>query len=163
MAGLKRLSELGLSAREGRNPDLTGITLDSRAVRPGMLFAALPGTARHGADFIATAMAQGAAAILTDAMGAVIGAQAIGLSDVALVVADDPREALAYAAALWFGAQPGTMVAVTGTNGKTSVAAFVRQIWLAAGYEAASIGTVGVTTRAGDAFWMGLAGSGETA
>ena len=144
MAGLKRLSELGLSAREGRNPELTGITLDSRAVRPGMLFAALPGTARHGADFIATAMAQGAAAILTDPMGAVIGAQAIGLSDVALVVADDPREALAYAAALWFGAQPGCMVAVTGTNGKTSAATFTRQIWAALGHEAINIGTTGV-------------------
>lgn len=144
MAVTKRLSELGLNAREGRNPALTGITLDSRAVRPGMLFAALPGTARHGADFIATALEQGAAAILTDPMGAVIGAQAIGLSDVALVVADDPRETLAYAAALWFGAQPGTMVAVTGTNGKTSVATFTRQIWAALGHEAINIGTTGV-------------------
>ena len=144
MAVTKRLSELGLNAREGRNPALTGITLDSRAVRPGMLFAALPGTARHGADFIATALEQGAAAVLTDAMGAVIGAQAIGLSEVALVVADDPREALAYAAALWSGAQPGTMVAVTGTNGKTSVASFTRQIWAALGHEAINIGTTGV-------------------
>ncbi len=144
MAGFKRLGELGLNAREGRNPELTGITADSRAVRPGMLFAALPGSARHGADFIATAIEQGAAAILTDPMGAVIGTEAIGLSDIALVVVDDPREALAYAAALWFGRQPETMVAVTGTNGKTSVATFTRQIWMALGHEAINIGTTGV-------------------
>lgn len=144
MAQEKRLSDLGLQAREGRNPVLTGITLDSRAVRPGMLFAALPGSARHGAEFIATALDQGAGAILTDAMGAIIASEAIGRSSAALVVADDPREALAYAAALWFGAQPATMVAVTGTNGKTSVATFTRQIWAALGHEAINIGTTGV-------------------
>ena len=143
-AGSKRLSELGLKARQGRDPVLTGITLDSRAVRPGTLFAALPGTIRHGADFIATALAQGAAAILTDAIGAVIASDALGASQAALVVADDPREALAYAAALWFGAQPETMVAVTGTNGKTSVATFTRQIWAALGHEAINIGTTGI-------------------
>ena len=143
-AGSKRLSELGLKARQGRDPLLTGITLDSRAVRPGTLFAALPGTIRHGADFIATALAQGAAAILTDAIGAVIASDALGASQAALVVADDPREALAYAAALWFGAQPETMVAVTGTNGKTSVATFTRQIWAALGHEAINIGTTGI-------------------
>jgi UDP-N-acetylmuramoyl-L-alanyl-D-glutamate--2,6-diaminopimelate ligase len=144
VAATRRLSELGLKARQGRDPALSGLTLDSRAVRPGMLFAALPGTARHGADFIATALEAGAAAILTDAMGAITAAQALGDSDAALVVADDPREALAYAAALWFGAQPPTMVAVTGTNGKTSVATFTRQIWAALGHEAINIGTTGV-------------------
>lgn len=140
----KRLSDLGLKARQGRDPLLTGITLDSRAVAPGVLFAALPGSARHGADFVPAALAAGAEAILTDAMGAVIAAEALGNSDAALVVADDPREALAYAAALWFGAQPETMVAVTGTNGKTSVATFTRQIWAALGHEAINIGTTGV-------------------
>lgn len=144
VAGSKRLNELGLNAREGRNPLLTGITADSRAVREGTLFAALPGSNRHGADFIATAIEQGASAILTDPMGAVIGTEAIGLKDIALVVVKDPREALAYAAALWFGAQPETMVAVTGTNGKTSVATFTRQIWMALGHEAINIGTTGV-------------------
>ncbi len=144
MSGTKRLSELGLKAREGRNPLLTGVTSDSRAVRPGVLFAALPGSARHGADFIPQALAAGAAAILTDPMGAIIASDALGLSSSALVVADDPREALAYSAALWFGAQPETMVAVTGTNGKTSVATFTRQIWMALGHEAINIGTTGV-------------------
>jgi UDP-N-acetylmuramoyl-L-alanyl-D-glutamate--2,6-diaminopimelate ligase len=142
--GTKRLNELGLSAREGRNPLLSGLTADSRAVTPGTLFAALPGSLRHGADFIATALDAGASAILTDPMGAIIASERLGVSDAALIVADDPREALAYASALWFGAQPDTMVAVTGTNGKTSVATFTRQIWMALGHEAINIGTTGV-------------------
>ncbi|MFZ1469389.1 MAG: UDP-N-acetylmuramoyl-L-alanyl-D-glutamate--2,6-diaminopimelate ligase [Paracoccaceae bacterium] len=144
MTGTKRLSELGLKARQGRDPVLSDITLDSRAVRPGTLFAALPGSTRHGADFIATAIAAGAAAILTDAMGAIIASDALGASEAALVIADDPREVLAYAAALWFGAQPATMIAVTGTNGKTSVATFARQIWTGLGHPAINIGTTGV-------------------
>jgi UDP-N-acetylmuramoyl-L-alanyl-D-glutamate--2,6-diaminopimelate ligase len=86
----------------------------------------------------------GAAAILTDAEGAKLAAEALAGAEAALVIADDPREALAYAAALWFGAQPATMVAVTGTNGKTSVATFARQIWVALGHGAINIGTTGV-------------------
>ncbi len=143
MAGEKRLSGLGLKARQSRDPVLTGITADSRAVRPGFLFAALPGSLRHGADFIATALEKGATAILTDPMGALIGTEAIGLTDVALVVVDEPREALARAAALWSGAQPAVMAAVTGTNGKTSVSTFTRQIWQALGHAAINIGTTG--------------------
>ena len=65
-----RLSDLGLTARAGRDPALSGLTADSRAVRPGMLFAALAGSAVHGAQFIAMAIEQGATAILTDAGGA---------------------------------------------------------------------------------------------
>ncbi len=138
------LSALGLSARQGRDPLLTGLTADSRAVRPGFLFAALPGSTRHGAEFARAVLDAGAAAILTDPMGAVIASEALGLSETALVVVDDPREALAYAAALWFGAQPAVMAAVTGTNGKTSVATFTRQIWQALGHAAINIGTTGV-------------------
>jgi UDP-N-acetylmuramoyl-L-alanyl-D-glutamate--2,6-diaminopimelate ligase len=118
--------------------------VDSRAVREGMLFAALPGVKVHGAEFIAKALAQGAAAVLTDPAGAVIAAEALVLSPVALVVVQDARAALAQAAALWFGAQPETMVAVTGTNGKTSVATFTRQIWMALGHAAINIGTTGI-------------------
>ena len=139
-----RLSDLGLTARAGRDPALSGITADSRAVRAGMLFAALPGTAVHGAKFIPAALEQGVAAILTDAEGAKLAAVALADTDVALVVAEDPRAALACAAALWFGAQPEVMVAVTGTNGKTSVATFTRQIWAALGHEAINIGTTGI-------------------
>ena len=139
-----RLSDLGLTARAGRDPALSGVTADSRAVRAGMLFAALPGTAVHGATFIGMALEQGAAAVLTDAAGARLAAEALADTDVALVVAEDPRAALACAAALWFGAQPEIMVAVTGTNGKTSVATFTRQIWAALGHEAINIGTTGI-------------------
>ena len=139
-----RLSDLGLTARAGRDPALSGITADSRAVRAGMLFAALPGTATHGAKFIPVALEQGAVAILTDGAGAKLAADVLTDSEVALVVAEDPRAALACAAALWFGAQPETMVAVTGTNGKTSVATFTRQIWAALGHEAINIGTTGI-------------------
>ena len=140
----KHLSELGLTARGGLDPRLSGLTVDSRAVKPGMLFAALPGARWHGAEFIGPALRMGAAAILTDAEGARLAAEALDSSPAALVVADDPREALAYASALWFGAQPATMVAVTGTNGKTSVATFARQIWMALGHGAINIGTTGV-------------------
>jgi UDP-N-acetylmuramoyl-L-alanyl-D-glutamate--2,6-diaminopimelate ligase len=139
-----RLSDLGLTARAGRDPALSGLTADSRAVRAGMLFAALPGSAVHGATFIGAALEQGAAAVLTDATGAKLAAEALAETDVALVVAEDPRAALACAAALWFGAQPEVMVAVTGTNGKTSVATFTRQIWAALGHEAINIGTTGI-------------------
>jgi UDP-N-acetylmuramoyl-L-alanyl-D-glutamate--2,6-diaminopimelate ligase len=139
-----RLSDLGLTARAGRDPALSGLTVDSRAVRAGMLFAALPGSQVHGATFIPAALEQGAAAVLTDAAGARMAADVMADSDVALVVAEDPRAALAFAAALWFGAQPETVVAVTGTNGKTSVATFIRQIWMALGHEAINIGTTGI-------------------
>jgi len=139
-----RLSDLGLTARAGRDTALSGLTADSRAVRPGMLFAALPGSATHGAAFIPAAIDLGAAAILTDAAGARLAADVLADSETALVVAEDPRAALACAAALWFGAQPDTMVAVTGTNGKTSVATFTRQIWAALGHEAINIGTTGI-------------------
>jgi UDP-N-acetylmuramoyl-L-alanyl-D-glutamate--2,6-diaminopimelate ligase len=139
-----RLSDLGLTARAGRDPALSGVTADSRAVRAGMLFAALPGTAVHGARFVGAAVEQGAAAVLTDAEGARLAADVLADTDLALVVAEDPRAALACAAALWFGAQPEVMVAVTGTNGKTSVATFTRQIWAALGHEAINIGTTGI-------------------
>ncbi|MBK5926647.1 UDP-N-acetylmuramoyl-L-alanyl-D-glutamate--2,6-diaminopimelate ligase [Rhodobaculum claviforme] len=138
------LADLGLAARGGAEARITGVSLDSRAVREGHLFAALPGTRVHGGEFITYALRMGAGAVLTDAAGAAIAADALAAHPVPLVVAEDPRQALAYAAALWFAAQPDTMVAVTGTNGKTSVASFTRQIWAALDHPAASIGTTGV-------------------
>ena len=144
-SGARTLSDLGLAARAGLNPRLSGITIDSRAVKAGFLFGALPGSLMHGAEFIDPALRMGAAAILTDAEGARMAAQALSRHpDAALVVAEDAREALACAASLWFGAQPECMVAVTGTNGKTSVATFARQIWMALGHAAINIGTTGV-------------------
>ncbi len=136
------LAQLGLTAKAGREARITGLAVDSRAVRPGYLFAALAGSKSHGADYIPSVLAQGAVAILTDAEGA---RRAGDLPEsVALIVAEEPRAALAMAASLWFGAQPQTMVAVTGTNGKTSVATFARQIWVALGHAAINIGTTGV-------------------
>ncbi|WP_282128556.1 UDP-N-acetylmuramoyl-L-alanyl-D-glutamate--2,6-diaminopimelate ligase [Roseobacter litoralis] len=140
----KTLSQLGLTARDGRQAALTGLAVDSRDVKDGYLFAALPGSRIHGAEFIQYALRMGASAILTDIAGARLAATELGASDAALVISDDPREALARTAALWFGAQPKTMIAVTGTNGKTSVATFVRQIWTLLGHEAINLGTTGV-------------------
>ena len=138
------LSSLGLTARAGANPMITGIAVDSREVREGTLFAAMPGSRVHGAEFIQYALRMGAAAVLTDAAGAKLAAEELAGSDAALVVSDSPREALARTAALWFGGQPASMIAVTGTNGKTSVSTFVRQIWVEMGLPAVNLGTTGV-------------------
>ncbi len=144
MGKIRTLGQLGLHARGGRTAQITGLAVDSRQVRPGYLFAALPGSRVHGGEFIRYALRMGAGAILTDREGAAIADGELAASDAALVVAEDPRQALAYAAALWFGAQPETMIAVTGTNGKTSVATFTRQIWENLGLPAANLGTTGV-------------------
>jgi UDP-N-acetylmuramoyl-L-alanyl-D-glutamate--2,6-diaminopimelate ligase len=117
---------------------VAGITSDSRAVRPGFVFAALKGAKTDGMAFAADAVARGAIAVIAGE-----DADASKLSVPVLRTAD-PRRALALAAARFHGRQPETMVAVTGTSGKTSVAAFVRQIWASAGKQAASIGTTGV-------------------
>ncbi|MFN6977408.1 MAG: UDP-N-acetylmuramoyl-L-alanyl-D-glutamate--2,6-diaminopimelate ligase [Gemmobacter sp.] len=147
MTGRARtLADLGLTAAgAAASLPLAGITADSRAVAPGFLFAALAGSRDHGARHVPGALARGAAAILTDAAGAEIARAALaGHPGAALVVAEDARAALAMAAALWFGAQPRVMAAVTGTNGKTSVASFTRQIWTALGHPAINLGTTGV-------------------
>ncbi|MCT4610041.1 MAG: UDP-N-acetylmuramoyl-L-alanyl-D-glutamate--2,6-diaminopimelate ligase [Pelagimonas sp.] len=144
MGQVKTLAQLGLTARAGREAEITGLAVDSRDVTDGFLFAAMPGTRVHGAEFIQFALRQGAVAILTDSEGAEIAKDVIAQFDPALVIAEDPRQALAYTAALWSGAQPGTMVAVTGTNGKTSVSTFTRQIWQALAIPSINLGTTGV-------------------
>ncbi len=140
----KTLGELGLTARRGGDLRITGLSVDSRLVQPGHLFAALPGVKAHGAAFAGIALDKGAVAILTDRAGEEIVSPLLAGRDIALVVVEDPRQSLACAAALWFGRQPETVVAVTGTNGKTSVATFTRQLWQLMGIEAANIGTTGV-------------------
>ena len=140
----KQLSDLGLTGQGGENPTITGLAVDSREVKQGFLFAALPGSNVHGAEFAQYALRQGASVVLTDAEGAGLAAEALGQHPATLVVTEDPRGALAAAAALWFGAQPATMVAVTGTNGKTSVSSFTRQLWSVMGKEAINLGTTGV-------------------
>lgn len=140
----KPLSSLGLTARSGANPQITGLAVDNRKVEAGYLFAAMPGSRVHGARFVPDALDRGAAAILTDAEGAAMASEALAASGAALVLTDAPREALSRTAALWFGAQPATMIAVTGTNGKTSVSTFVRQIWQELELPAVNLGTTGV-------------------
>ncbi|MEL6509775.1 MAG: UDP-N-acetylmuramoyl-L-alanyl-D-glutamate--2,6-diaminopimelate ligase [Pseudomonadota bacterium] len=138
------LTELGLTAQAGGEVRITGLTVDSREVKPGFLFAALPGSNIHGAEFIQYALRMEAGAILTDAEGAQIARDVLDGADAALVITEDPRQALAGAAALWFGRQPAHMIGVTGTNGKTSVSTFTRQIWIELGYPAANLGTTGI-------------------
>jgi UDP-N-acetylmuramoyl-L-alanyl-D-glutamate--2,6-diaminopimelate ligase len=143
-ADAKSLTALGLTARGGADAFVTGLAVDSRDVKDGYLFAALPGTRMHGAEFIEYALRMGAGAILTDMDGAEIARDALDGSPAAVVIAADPRQTLAFCAALWFEKQPDTMVAVTGTNGKTSVASFVRRIWQLLGHPAINLGTTGV-------------------
>ncbi len=115
---------------------VSGLTADSREVQPGYLFAALPGTLVDGAKFITQAFERGACA-------AIAGTGAYRGSGIVIETAN-PRQLFARAAARFFGKQPDLTVAVTGTNGKTSVASFVREIWQAMGFRAASLGTVGL-------------------
>jgi UDP-N-acetylmuramoyl-L-alanyl-D-glutamate--2,6-diaminopimelate ligase len=122
------------------DPEITGLTADSRRVEPGHLFVALPGTRDDGRRFIDDAVARGAAAILVDA-----AAPRPNLPErVALLTTPFPRRALAHLAARFHGRQPRTIAAVTGTNGKTSTASFTRQLWAFADKPAASIGTLGI-------------------
>ena len=124
---------------------IAGIAVDSRQVEPGYLFAALSGVNTDGACFIADALRRGAAAIL------VPEGMAQTPTEIPVVTDPDPRRRLALIAARFFGQQLETQVAVTGTNGKTSVASFVRQLWAAQGFSAASLGTVGVMSPSGSA------------
>jgi UDP-N-acetylmuramoyl-L-alanyl-D-glutamate--2,6-diaminopimelate ligase len=123
---------------------ITGITADSRKVKPGNLFFAISGTRADGARFIADALARGAVAVVSqrpvDSAGAV------------LVQDGNPRRLLALAAAKFYPQQPDLCVAVTGTNGKTSVAAFVRQIWQSMGFRSASLGTIGIVGPQGEEY-----------
>ena len=120
--------------------EVTGLTADSRKVGPGYLFAALPGAQSDGRDFIDEAVSKGAVVVLAP-KGTALKAYE---PPVALVEDDNPRRRLAVLAARFYDAQPELIAAVTGTNGKTSVADFTRQIWQHAGLKAASLGTLGL-------------------
>lgn len=120
------------------DPAISGVTADSRQVRPGMLFVAIPGTRADGRAFVPAAIAAGAAALVVPA-----GTPADGI-DLPVITAAAPRRALALLAAAFAGAQPDHVVAVTGTNGKTSTVDFLRQIWRLQGRQAASVGTLGL-------------------
>jgi UDP-N-acetylmuramoyl-L-alanyl-D-glutamate--2,6-diaminopimelate ligase len=132
------LPDLRLDAATAAVP-IIGIASDSRRVRPGYLFAAVPGSKADGASFVPAAVNAGAAAILAEHAPA----DPVG---VPVVLVADVRTALAKAAARLFAPMPKTIVAVTGTAGKTSVAHFTRQIWAQCGVEAAYLGTLGLIT-----------------
>ncbi len=119
--------------------EVRGLAVDSRAVRPGDLFFALAGSKTDGSRFIDAAIAAGAVAIVSDRASP-------GDTRVPFVVTPNPRLALARAAARFYPRQPATIAAVTGTSGKTSVAAFTRQIWERLGHVSASIGTIGLVS-----------------
>ncbi|HTK33917.1 MAG TPA: UDP-N-acetylmuramoyl-L-alanyl-D-glutamate--2,6-diaminopimelate ligase [Caulobacteraceae bacterium] len=137
MSAPRRLSEIVERALDA-DPVIAGVTADSRKVAPGVLFAALPGAKVDGRSFIPAAIAAGAAAIL--------GPEDTPDQAVPTVRAGDVRRAYALAAARFYGAQPPVVVAVTGTNGKTSAATFCRQIFTRLGRQAASLGTLGLQT-----------------
>ena len=118
---------------------VSGLAADSRVVKPGDVFFALAGSKTDGARFIDSAIAAGAVAVVGDHPPQ-------GLGQVPFVRTPNPRRALALAAAKFFPRQPQTIAAVTGTSGKTSVAAFTRQIWQRLGHASASIGTIGLVS-----------------
>jgi UDP-N-acetylmuramoyl-L-alanyl-D-glutamate--2,6-diaminopimelate ligase len=121
---------------------VAGLTADSREVKPGYLFAALSGTRTDGTGFIADALARGAIAILARDDAAIETPD-----DIAVIHNENPRRMLAMMAARFYARQPEIAAAVTGTNGKTSVASFLRQIWEASGIAGASLGTTGIMVR----------------
>jgi UDP-N-acetylmuramoyl-L-alanyl-D-glutamate--2,6-diaminopimelate ligase len=134
-----------LLARDDLDPalagrEIAGLTADSRAVGEGFAFFAIPGHAGDGLSYVADAKARGAVVVI---------AQRAADCALPLIVVPDVRAALAHAAARFYPRQPQTIVAVTGTSGKTSVVAFLRQIWAAMGHEAASLGTVGIVDSKG--------------
>ena len=127
--------------------DIVGVTADSRAVKRGDMFVAITGGKADGLRFADAAVAAGAVAVLAERLPAAARRQGVAFVRVANV-----RRALALAAAKIYPRQPATIAAVTGTSGKTSVAAFTRQIWSALGHCAASIGTIGVVSPSGETY-----------
>ena len=136
---LARLAELaGIPIASPAEAQVTGFAIDNRKVAPGTVFGAFQGAAFNGEDFIPAAVTAGAIAVVARPEAKVEGALHIA--------ADNPRQIFAQLAAQFFTPVPATLVAVTGTNGKTSTVEMTRQIWRMAGHRAASIGTLGVTT-----------------
>src|ERR1700743_1290324 len=123
----------------GHDTDITGITADSRNVKPGFLFVAIPGSQQDGRAFIPEAVQHGAAAIL--------GPNDIRIeSGIDSATAHNIRKATSFVAAKFFPRQPEMIAAVTGTSGKTSTVQFIREMWEALGHKSASIGTLGLVT-----------------
>ncbi|MDB5737872.1 MAG: murE [Sphingomonas bacterium] len=140
-----RLGDLIGSGDAGEAADarVTGCAIDHRKVAPGTIFGAFTGAVRNGEDFIAGAVEAGAVAVVARAEASV-PAPAVHIADA------EPRRAFARIAARFFAPFPDVVVAVTGTNGKTSTVELTRQLWRMQGHAAASIGTLGVTTMDGE-------------
>ena len=126
--------------------EVAGLTADSRAVKPGFVFFATPGARADGLSYAQAALEAGAVAIVAER------APAQPLTGAPLIVTPNVRKSLCAAAARFYPAQPATIAAVTGTSGKTSVAAFTRQIWAQLGLRAAALGTTGVITPDGETY-----------
>jgi UDP-N-acetylmuramoyl-L-alanyl-D-glutamate--2,6-diaminopimelate ligase len=139
------LPEAATDARLGAI-EVAGVTADSRKVKPGFLFIAIAGAKADGAQFAKQAAAAGAVAVAAEQRPDTLPDAA------AFVAVKNARRALALGAARFLPRQPRTIAAVTGTSGKTSVAAFTRQIWSTIGYRAASIGTIGVVSPKGEQY-----------
>lgn len=142
LAGLKPTNPMSCKS----NPDIVGVSADSRQVKSGYVFFALSGSHAKGADFVADAVKQGAVAVVVE------GDDIASDIDVPMLKSGNARLSLALAAAKFYPKQPRNMVAVTGTAGKTSVASFVQQIWKFAGEQAAMIGTTGVVSPKGSEY-----------
>lgn len=130
--------QAGIVLASGRETSVTGFAIDNRKVAPGTVFGAFQGASVNGEEFIPAAITAGAIAVVARPEARVEGAVHIAVSN--------PRQSFAQLAAGFYGPFPETVVAVTGTNGKTSCVEMTRQIWRMAGERAASIGTLGVTT-----------------
>ena len=126
--------------------EVAGLTADSRAVKPGFVFFAMPGARADGLSYAQAAINAGAMAVVAER------APGQALQGAPLILTANVRAALSAAAARFHPAQPATIVAVTGTSGKTSVAAFTRQIWAQLGLRAAALGTTGVITPDGETY-----------
>jgi UDP-N-acetylmuramoyl-L-alanyl-D-glutamate--2,6-diaminopimelate ligase len=129
---------LGALTGGGESERVTGFAIDHRKVAPGTVFGAFPGTRFNGEDYVKAAVTAGAVAVVGRPEATVRGALHIA--------SDEPRREFARLAARFFAPFPETLVAVTGTNGKTSTVELTRQLWRMAGHPSASIGTLGVTT-----------------
>ncbi len=144
--GAKKDINAMVAVKSFTSRDFKGLASDSRKVAPGFLFAALAGSKTHGARFVAEAVARGAVAVLGRPELA-DEAKALGVQ---FIADENPRLGLARLAAEFYGAQPDIVAAVTGTKGKSSIVAFLREIWTALGKPAASLGTVGVISPKGE-------------
>lgn len=135
-----KLSKL-ITGYNGQDADVRALSADSRAVKPGTLFAALPGFVADGRDYIESAVSNGASAVLSTP----------GLSSLTVpyIASENPRKVYSEIAAKLYPGQPETLVAMTGTNGKSSTVEFLRQIWAYAGLKGACFGTLGVQSPKG--------------